>query len=1714
VKNTILWANSTQIELNSSTITVTYSCVQGGCTGDGNVGSDPLFVTSIDYNNSPTTDGNFHLTNAGSSCLNTGTSDGAPETDLEGNARIGAPEIGAYEYTSVDPEIVSISPNAGTNLGNTSVTITGLNFGAQGTGTVTFDGTEAQSYTSWQDDEIVCVTPAHAVATVDLVVTVNDGKSVTVTDGFAFVSPAIATIEPELGTASGGTSVTITGSYFGSQQGTVTFGGTAVQSYTSWSDTQIICSTPAHDAGLVDVVVANANGDTGTKTDAFTYKLEVCYVRTTGNDSNSGGSWNNAKATISSAIGVTLNNGTILVEYGTYNITSLLNLGGKNFILASDDGTHTSYETASTDASQCILDANGSCDKIIYSLSGETSDFVVDGFTLRESQYGLQIYYSSPTIKNCVITDNSSNGIDLFSSSPTIQNCTISNNSSSGILCSRGSCPTIENCTISGNTSSFYIYGGGITCRNSSPIIKGCIVSDNSSAVDGGGICCYKDSSSYNTEPTIQGCTISGNSASDDGGGIYSTSEAYPIIKGCTISENTASGKGGGIYLSRIRKTIENCTISGNSAGNGGGIYLYRDYYSGDRKIQNCIISGNKASGYGGGIYCYERRYLIILQNCTISGNSAVSNGGGIYSRSPLTVVNTILWGNSTEVAGTYTITYSCIKGGYTGTGNISSDPLFAMPIDHNLAPTTAGNFYIQSVSPCKNAGTSDNTPETDIVGRARVGTPDIGAYEYQPVTPEITSISNNTGTAAGGTSVTITGSNFCVSRGTGKVTFAGREATSYTSWSATEIVCVTPSNASPSPGLTKVDVVVTNNDDNSATETDGFTYVSPSITSVSPDFGTATGGVEVTISGEYFDAERGSGTVVFDQTEATSYTSWSDTEIVCVTPVYLPRPAGFVDVIVTDSDGASTTKSSAYTYVAPLITSVSPTSGTGGGGTEVTIIGQNFDLERGTGRVTFGGTPAQSYTSWSDTQIVCVTPARDDGGLVDVVVTDNDAASTTKSSAYTYLVPTITLISPDSGTAAGNTAVTITGENFGSERGSGSVKFDNLSASYTSWSDTEIVCVTPAHAPGLVDVVVTDKDGANRTETDGYRYLKPEISSISPGGGYMGGGTTVTITGENFWNERGSGTVTFDGTPAQSYTNWSDTAIVCVTPAHTPTSGLNQVSVDIVVTDQYGISATKTDGFIYFKPTISAISPESGPGYGGTEVTITGENFGTTRGSGSVKFDGVPATEYASWSNTQIICVTPAHGSGAVAVVVTTDQYGSATEVDGFAFYGSLSFITKTDDLIWYFIGTSVNPDNPEGDSLFGDWEGVLLEDWTVARWNSTLCRYERPKGLSQSGAGKGLPESDDYFVPGTAWWITKRGKDGETYSFSISGSPITDDTDGNYTHEIPVKAGWNMFANPFPSNRAWNDDGITLTYTKDGQIYSEQPIASASACTDGKIYRYDKENDSYPPGIKYDAGHIMGVSSGYWIKMEEGITDATLNITSKAAEASEPVYTAVEQNPSITDWRISITASIGDSPNSGEFGGATIIAGTSEQARATADALDDRQPPPSPNEHPVNICFDHRDWPSWPGKYRRDIRPIDNSIIFPIELTMNRLGNQVKLDFDFENLPEDYHIWLYDKAANEYVELLRSTQQANTEHYTVYFSSPTVSSIFELVLSNLPRGDMTRDGKLTKADASLILRHVVGLTELQTDQRILGDVTGDGTISAYDAFKVMNDK
>ena len=171
----------------------------------------------------------------------------------------------------------------------------------------------------------------------------------------------------------------------------------------------------------------------------------------------------------------------------------------------------------------------------------------------------------------------------------------------------------------------------------------------------------------------------------------------------------------------------------------------------------------------------------------------------------------------------------------------------------------------------------------------------------------------------------------------------------------------------------------------------------------------------------------------------------------------------------------------------APILTSVSPTSGPSTGGTPVTLTGQNFAPNA---TVTFGGTAATSVVVASATQITANTPPHTQGS-VNVVVTNPDGQSATLANGFTFgaPAPTIMSVSPTTGLTTGGTAVTLTGTNFVS---GATVTFGGTAAtSVVVVSTTQITASTPPHKPGSVNIGVTNPDSQRGTLASGFTYHK-----------------------------------------------------------------------------------------------------------------------------------------------------------------------------------------------------------------------------------------------------------------------------------------------------------------------------------------------------------------------------------------------------------------------------------------------------------------------------------------------------------------------------------------------------------------------------------------------------------------------------------------------
>jgi alpha-tubulin suppressor-like RCC1 family protein len=246
---------------------------------------------------------------------------------------------------------------------------------------------------------------------------------------------------------------------------------------------------------------------------------------------------------------------------------------------------------------------------------------------------------------------------------------------------------------------------------------------------------------------------------------------------------------------------------------------------------------------------------------------------------------------------------------------------------------------------------------------------------------------------------------------------------------------------------------------------------------------------------------------------------------------------------------------------------------------------------------------------------------------------------------------PSISSVSPNTGPQPGGTSVTITGANF---TGATAVSFGpSAAASFTVNSATSITAVSPA-GTRVVDVSVTTPVTTSAGSTaDKFTYMPPPtVTKVKLNKGPAAGGTSVTITGTNF---TGATAVSFGAIPAASFTVNSATSITTASPAGTTGT------VDITVTTSSGTSAISTkDHFKYESPTITSISPNTGPVAGGTTVTIIGSGFAL--GSATVfKFGkSLAGSVECTSTSTCTMVTTAAKKAGVVEVKATVEKSSS----------------------------------------------------------------------------------------------------------------------------------------------------------------------------------------------------------------------------------------------------------------------------------------------------------------------------------------------------------------------------------------------------------------------------------------------------------------------
>ncbi|MHC4705595.1 MAG: right-handed parallel beta-helix repeat-containing protein [Planctomycetota bacterium] len=317
-----------------------------------------------------------------------------------------------------------------------------------------------------------------------------------------------------------------------------------------------------------------------------------------------------------------------------------------------------------------------------YFHSGEDANSVVSGLTVTGgggSRWGAICCMggSSPTIRNCIVTNNSMKDYG------------------SGFYCGGDCRPLITNCIITSNTFTTVGYGGGIFCAGASPIITNCIIANNSAVGPGrhgGGICCWEGS--------------------------------YPVVANCIVVGNTAGHRGGGLYAYWSSPTFINCTVVGNKALEGGGVGSFsRDYIPetvANPTLINCILRNNRADlGPEGAlintirVWPWAEHTEMTISYCDVEGGQ-----DAIFVDTDCN----LHWGE-----GNVDVEPNFVDSGYWDDANT--------PADANDDFFVVGNYHLLPGSACSDIGDNNSLPDfvnSDIDGEARVfeGIVDMGADE------------------------------------------------------------------------------------------------------------------------------------------------------------------------------------------------------------------------------------------------------------------------------------------------------------------------------------------------------------------------------------------------------------------------------------------------------------------------------------------------------------------------------------------------------------------------------------------------------------------------------------------------------------------------------------------------------------------------------------------------------------------------------------------------------------------------------------------------------------------------------------------------------------------------------------------------------------------------------------------------------------------------
>jgi hypothetical protein len=345
--NTIFWGNTYRNEKiqNISGPVVLYNCLiqseASKYSGNNNIDTDPMFVSPSGEcgKQSDGVEADWSLQES-SPCINAGYTQANDlliyPNDFAGKSRIrdGIIDIGAYEYQEGNhfPIITDIQPKSDVILGGAIITIKGTNLG-NSNGQVFFGNSLSLTITTWGDNQIVCIAPPNNEGVVNIEIQTENKLKAIKSSAFKYLLPSITEIAPKFDSITGGSYVSITGTFFGPNQGNgqVYFGDSLSLTIVSWQNDNIICIAPPNNPETIDIEISTSTSLIAKKTKSFTYvNIEdglIAYYPFKGDAKDDSGNKNNS----------VLNNASFIEDrFGIVNSALLVN-GDESYVSIPED---------------------------------------------------------------------------------------------------------------------------------------------------------------------------------------------------------------------------------------------------------------------------------------------------------------------------------------------------------------------------------------------------------------------------------------------------------------------------------------------------------------------------------------------------------------------------------------------------------------------------------------------------------------------------------------------------------------------------------------------------------------------------------------------------------------------------------------------------------------------------------------------------------------------------------------------------------------------------------------------------------------------------------------------------------------------------------------------------------------------------------------------------------------------------------------------------------------------------------------------------------------------------------------------------------------------------------------------------------------------------------------------------------------------------------